>query len=67
MLPQRNECCDIMLIRRQKFVEIMDFYVATLIEKFLKKNVEILFCSVVTKIKQMEVEFCHDNQTYVAT
>ena len=42
MLQQRNECCDIMEIRRQNFVAIMDFYVVTLLEKFLKKNVATL-------------------------
>ena len=67
MLQQRSECCDIMVIRRQNIVTTMDFYVMTLIEKFLKKYVAILFFSVVTKIKQMVVEFYHDNQTYVAT
>ena len=38
MLQQRNESCDIMVIRRQNFVTIMDFYVATLIEKYLKEE-----------------------------
>ena len=67
MLRQRSECCDIMVIRRQNFVTTMDFYVSTLIEKFLKKNVAILFCYVATKMKQMAVEFYHNNQTYVTT
>ena len=39
-----------MVIRRQNFV-------ATLIEKLLKKNVAMLFCSVVTMIKKIAVEF----------
>ena len=67
MLQQRNECCDIMVIRKQNFVAPMDFCVAKLIEKFLKKNVAILFFFVATMIKQMTVEFCHNNQIYVAT
>ena len=56
-----------MVIRRQNFVVTMDFCVATLIEKFLKKDVAILFCYVTTMIKQMTVEFCLNNQIYVAT
>ena len=46
-----------MEIRRHNFIAIMENYVATLIEKLLKKNVAILFCSVVTMFKQMTVEF----------
>ena len=45
-----------MVIRRQNFVIIMDFCVKKLIEKFLKKNVTILFFFVATMIKQMAVE-----------
>ena len=56
-----------MVIRRQKFVAIMENYVPTLIEKFLKKNVGILFCYVGTMIKKMAVEFCFNNQIYVTT
>ena len=67
ILRQRNECCDTMVIRRQNFFAIMDFCVATLIKKFLKKDVAILFCSIATMIKQMEVEFFLNNQIYVAT
>ena len=55
------------MIKRLNFVMIMDFCVTTLIEKFLKKNVVILVCYVETKIKQMVVEFCHNNQSYIAT
>ena len=67
MLQQRSECYDIMVIRRHNFVTKLDFCIATLIEKFMKKNVVILFCFVATKIKQMAVEFCHNNQTHVVT
>ena len=67
MLRQRSESFDIMVIRRQNFVPIMDFYVAIVIERFLKKNLAIFFCSVVTQIKQMAVDFFHNNQTYIAT
>ena len=56
-----------MVIRKHNFVMIMDFCVATLIEKFLKRDVAILFYSVATMIKQMTVEFCLNNQIYVAT
>ena len=49
MLQQRSECCNIMVIIRQNPV-------ATLIEKFLKKNVAILFCFVVTMIEKMAVD-----------
>ena len=63
----KNECCYIMVIKRHNFVATMDFCVATLIEKFMKKNGAILFCSVATMIKQMAVEFCHNNQIFVAT
>ena len=56
-----------MIIRRQNPVAIMNFCVATLIEKFLKKNATILFCYVAIIIEQMAVEFCHNNQIYVAT
>ena len=45
------ECCDIMKIRTQNYVATMNFYVATLAEKFLKKNVMKFFCSVATLIK----------------
>ena len=67
MLRQRSECCYIMVIIRHNFVATMDFYVTTLIEKFLKKNVAILFCSIVTMIKQMTVEFCYSNKIFIAT
>ena len=56
-----------MVIRRQNFVVIMEKYVAILIEKLLKKNVAILFCSVTTIIKKMEIEFCLNNQICVTT
>ena len=36
-------CHNIMKIRRQNYVAIMIFYVATFLEKFLKKNVAIFF------------------------
>ena len=42
MLQQRNECRDIIEIRRHNFVVTMDFYVMTLLEKFLKMNVATL-------------------------
>ena len=69
MLRQRNECCNIMVIRRQNFVATMDFCVATLIEKFLKKDVAILFCSIATMIKQSRVlsqqsNLCHDIKSF---
>ena len=67
MLQQRSECYDIMVIRRHNFVATMDFYVATLIEKYLKEECHDIILHVATKIKQMVVEFFHDNQTYVAT
>ena len=51
MLQQRNECCDIMKIRRYNYVVTMDFYVTTLPEKFLKKNVATFFYYVAIKIK----------------
>ena len=56
-----------MVIRRKNFVATMDFFFTTLIEKFLKKDVAILFFSVVTMIKQMAIEFCLKNQIYVVT
>ena len=56
-----------MVIRRQNFVAAMDFCVSTFIEKFLKKNVAILFCSVATMTKKMAVKFCLNNQIYVVT
>ena len=56
----------IMVIRRQNFFATMENYVATLIEK-LKKNVIILFCFVAIMIRQMAIEFCLNNQIYVAT
>ena len=52
MLQQRNECCDIMEIRRQNFVATMDFYVATLLEKFLKKNVTTFLNSIATLLEK---------------
>ena len=56
-----------MVISGQNFVSTMDFCVATLIEKFLKKDVAILFCFVATMIKKMSVVFCLKNQIYVTT
>ena len=50
MLQQRNLCHDITKIRRLNYVAIMDFYVTTLPEKFLKKNVVTFFCFVATLI-----------------
>ena len=38
MLQQRSKCCDIMVIRRLNFVMTMNFYVATLIEEYLKEE-----------------------------
>ena len=67
MLQKRNECCNIMVIRRQNFAWIMENYFMTLIEKFLKKNVAILFSYIVKMIRKMAVEFCLNNQIYVAT
>ena len=51
-----------MVIKRKNLVATMENYVATLIEKLLKKNVAILFCYVATMIKQMAIEFCLNNQ-----
>ena len=51
MLQQRKLCRNIMKIRRQTYVTTMDFYIATLSKKFLKKNVMTFPCSVVTLIK----------------
>ena len=56
-----------MVIRRHNFVATMDFCIATLVEKFLKNDVAILFFYVVTMIKEMVVESCLNNQIYVAT
>ena len=47
-----SECHDIMKIRRQNYIATMDFYVVTLPEKFLKKNVTTFFCSVAALIKE---------------
>ena len=46
MLQQRSKCCDIIVIRRLNFVTTMDFYVVTLIEKYLKEEYRdiILLC-----------------------
>ena len=52
MLQQRNLCHDIMKIKRQNYVATMDFYVATLSKKFLKKNVVTILCYVATLIKE---------------
>ena len=69
-----------MVIRRQNFVATMDFCVATMIKKLLKKNVVILFtlprqitrkeiCRDVFKVCR-DIEFKFSNigqQDYVAT
>ena len=47
----KKKCRDTMKIRRWNYVATMDFYVATLPEKLLKKNVATIFCYVVTMIK----------------
>ena len=63
MLQQRNECCDSMKIRRQNYVAIMDFYVATLLEKFLKKCYNLcrdLKNIVVTRMGDRRQEECRD-------
>ena len=52
MLQQRKFCRNRMKIIRQTYVVTMDFYVATLSKKFLKKNVATIPCSVVTLIKE---------------
>ena len=62
-----DKCCDIMVIGRQNFITTMENYAATLIKKLVKKNVEILFCSVATMIKQMVVEFCLNNLFFFLT
>ena len=63
MLQQRNECCDIMKIRGQNYVTIMDFYVATLPEKFLKKVQELcrnMKSLVVTRMEDRRQEECRN-------
>ena len=45
-------CHDIMKIKRHNYVVTMDFYVATLPKKFLKKNVATFLYSVATLIKE---------------
>ena len=63
MLQQKNECCDIMKIRRQNYVATMDFYVATLLEKFLKKVSELcreIKNIVVTRMEDRRQEECCD-------
>ena len=52
MLQQINLCRDIMMIKRKNYVATMDFYVATLSNKFLKKNVATFLCYVATLIKE---------------
>ena len=51
MLQQRNLCRNIMKIRRHNYVTTMDFYVATLSKKFLKKNVTTFLYFVVALLK----------------
>ena len=46
-----SECRNIMKIKRHNYVATMNFYVATLPKKFLKKNVATFFCSIVTLLK----------------
>ena len=63
MLQQKNECCDIMKIRRLNYVMTMDFYIATLPEKFLKKVPELchdIKSLVVTRMEDRRQEKCHN-------
>ena len=60
MLRQRNKCCDIMETRRQNYVVIMNFYVATLVEKFLKKYVATFLVMSLHCSKHMAVEIFRD-------
>ena len=66
MLRQRSEGCIIIVIKRKNFASIMDFSVATMIEKLLNHNGAILlfYCD---NDQAMAIEFCLNNQMYVAT